>query len=310
MLGFLAAAAAQVVAPVTAPAPKIITQPVWATIPSAAEFTATYPTAALRNRVEGRATLQCEVDRAGALVNCAVTQEEPAGAGFGEAAFRISALFRMRPLSQDRVRTAGGQITMPIRFKLPEELPPDAIPTGVSIQQPDWVTKPLAADFANVYPLAASNNELEGTATAACLVTKEGQLARCSVLSEDPVGQGFGEAVLKMTGLFKMKPLTVDGKPVAGGTVRIPIRFVLPQEEKLNDIVITSPDLVDSQATVNCRAQPAGVDNCWVVNDKTPNGYAGGLALQLAPRLHIRVDEPGRFRVRFVFKKGESPIRR
>jgi protein TonB len=31
-----------------------------------------------------------------------------------------------------------------------------------------------------------------------------------------------------MSSRFKLRPMTRDGKPVAGGTVRIPIQFALP----------------------------------------------------------------------------------
>ena len=40
---------------------------------------------------------------------------------------------------------------------------------------------------------------------------------------------GFGDAAMKMSKLFKMRPQTKDGQPVDGGTVRIPIRFTLPK---------------------------------------------------------------------------------
>ena len=40
---------------------------------------------------------------------------------------------------------------------------------------------------------------------------------------------GFGEATLRMSKLFRMRPKTQDGAPVEGGSVRIPIRFNLPK---------------------------------------------------------------------------------
>jgi hypothetical protein len=44
---------------------------------------------------------------------------------------------------------------------------------------------------------------------------------------EDPRGLGFGKATLQMAPLFRMKPKTVGGKPVAGAMVTIPVKFAL-----------------------------------------------------------------------------------
>ena len=56
-----------------------------------------------------------------------------------------------------------------------------------------------------------------------------GTLDGCSVQSEEPGDMGFGDAAMKLSKLFKMRPQTKDGQPGDGGTVRIPIRFVLPK---------------------------------------------------------------------------------
>jgi protein TonB len=50
------------------------------------------------------------------------------------------------------------------------------------------------------------------------------------VLSEDPADQGFGDAAIKLSKLFKMRPQTKDGAPTNGGTVRIPIRFQIAKD--------------------------------------------------------------------------------
>lgn len=71
--------------------------------------------------------------------------------------------------------------------------------------------------------------QVEGRATISCTVTARGTLEGCSVVSEDPQDYGFGDATLKASKLFKMKPKTLDGSPIEGGTVRIPLRWVLPK---------------------------------------------------------------------------------
>ncbi|NDC60114.1 MAG: energy transducer TonB, partial [Alphaproteobacteria bacterium] len=49
----------------------------------------------------------------------------------------------------------------------------------------------------------------------------------CRVGSEDPNGWGFGEAAVKISKSFQMAPQTVDGRPVDGGTITVPITFRL-----------------------------------------------------------------------------------
>lgn len=97
------------------------------------------------------------------------------------------------------------------------------------ITQPDWAEKPNAESFARHYPQLATAMELSGAATVSCSVNVEGRLVDCKVVVERPAGLGFGQAAVDMAADFRMKPLTLNGKPVDGGTVRIPIRFVMPQ---------------------------------------------------------------------------------
>jgi TonB family protein len=96
------------------------------------------------------------------------------------------------------------------------------------VTQPDWADKPTAADLVKDYPADAVKAHLEGRATIGCDVARDGALKGCKVITESPAGAGFGEASLKLSERFRMKPMSKDGHPVAGGKVRIPIRFMLP----------------------------------------------------------------------------------
>jgi TonB family protein len=97
------------------------------------------------------------------------------------------------------------------------------------ITQPDWMRRPSAEDLARYYPDRASRMSIEGTAIISCSVDGRGLLEDCSVVSENPPEAGFGDATLKASKLFRMRPLTKDGASVEGGTVRIPLRWVLPR---------------------------------------------------------------------------------
>ena len=58
-------------------------------------------------------------------------------------------------------------------------------------------------------------------------MTAKGTLAGCSVVSEDPPNFGFGEAALKISKFFRMKPKQIDGQSVEGGSFTTRIRFNL-----------------------------------------------------------------------------------
>jgi TonB family protein len=93
------------------------------------------------------------------------------------------------------------------------------------ITNPDWVRVPSAEELMGVFPAGALNSGQSGIAVLSCSVTREGVLTSCAVLTEKPSNAGFGSAALLLANRFLMKPKMVDGKPVDGGSVRIPIRF-------------------------------------------------------------------------------------
>jgi len=200
--------------------PSVITNPDWALRPTGEDVAAVYPPSALDRGVGGRAVLECEVAATGLLVGCRASADEPAREGFGAAALALAPKFRMRPMTMDGMPIDGGKVRIPIRFVIPPPQP---------IENPDWLPPPAQADPLRYYPEAAQKRRVEGAATLACIVTAQGVLSACRVEAEAPAGWGFGEAALKMTPLFRMKPKAKDGQPVAGRPVSIPIRFKLPR---------------------------------------------------------------------------------
>jgi len=118
LLGLGTACAAWAAQPAAAP-PALITAPDWAERPNGEDLAAVYPAEARAQRLEGRATLDCRVDSGGRLRGCAVAEEAPAQAGFGEAALALSPSFQMKPMSKNGVAVGGGAVRIPIRFILP-----------------------------------------------------------------------------------------------------------------------------------------------------------------------------------------------
>ena len=111
----------------------------------------------------------------------------------------------------------------------PPPAPPPAPPVqhAAVITNPDWARRPNGDDLARYYPDRAQSLGKTGRAVISCTVTGKGTLTACSVVSEDPPDFGFGEAALKMSRLFQMRPKQADGQAVEGGTVRIPLSFAL-----------------------------------------------------------------------------------
>jgi TonB family protein len=96
---------------------------------------------------------------------------------------------------------------------------------GHVITHPDWDRVPNPQDLAVRDAAPSTWDGSPGSATLECRVNDLGLLGHCKVLSADPPDRGFGRWALDIAHLFKMKPETVDGKPVSHAMVRIPVHF-------------------------------------------------------------------------------------
>lgn len=99
------------------------------------------------------------------------------------------------------------------------------------ITNPDWLERPNGETLSQHYPALASALGIHGLATISCSVDKMGRLVDCTAMDDLPKDLGFGAAAIAMSASFRMKPQTLNGEPVDGGSVRIPIRFTLPPED-------------------------------------------------------------------------------
>jgi TonB family protein len=195
-----------------------LSDPVWVKAPDRSDWARAYPTQAAQSGLAGSAQVRCAATSAGSLENCAVVAETPTGAGFGAAALSLMGGMELRPTSQSGQLITGKSVLVPIKFT------PDVLRPGAVVTNPDWLKKPKPDDFASFWPAAAHGGS--GKVVVECKVTNRGLLDKCQVADESPPGRGFGSAALLISQSFLMRPMTVDGQPVGGAGVLIPINFV------------------------------------------------------------------------------------
>lgn len=93
---------------------------------------------------------------------------------------------------------------------------------------PNWTSRPTASQMSRFYPERAQRLGHSGSASISCTVDATGRLHNCAVSRETPVGEGFGDAALRLSAYFRMSPQIVDGRPIDGGQVNIPLGFAIP----------------------------------------------------------------------------------
>lgn len=106
--------------------------------------------------------------------------------------------------------------------------PPTPAPPGI-IRNPVWISRPTPEQVGRLYPERALNRGITGSATLWCGIRANGTMTDCQVVDESPTGWRFGNAALSMAQYFRISPKTIDGKPVEGSRVRIPVVFALPE---------------------------------------------------------------------------------
>jgi len=191
--------------------------PVWEKAPDRADWAKAYPARAAQAGVSGDVKMRCAATEAGLLQSCTVIAETPAGQGFGAAALSLAGGMELRPTTADGKPVAGMSFIVPVKFD------PGVLERGVTITRPDWVRLPTEQELWSYYPAQATSQG--GRVLIHCNVTNRGLMQGCSLAQESPAGHGYGAAALAMAGMFVMRPMTVDGQPVGGSEINIPIKW-------------------------------------------------------------------------------------
>jgi len=219
----LAAALALSVTGVAQAAEPTVTPPDWLRRPRPEQLMSVWPTRARETGRGGKATIACTVTTEGALRDCVVLNEEPAGMGFGGAAIALTPQLLMKPATANGVPVPS-KIGIPVEF--PNFMPPDAamqtsaVATGVR-----WTQAPSFDEVVAAYPAKAREKGVTGRATLVCSFADDGRLKNCSTLTQTPASAGFAAAAKKLTPLFVGPTERPDGKPMKGVLVQIPFTF-------------------------------------------------------------------------------------
>jgi TonB family protein len=177
--------------------------------------------------------------------------------------------------------------------------PPPA-PGKPPIVAPDWMRRPTGGDLMHFYPKAAARADLAGRAVISCQVNAAGALTDCKVIAETPTGAGFGEAAIRMSDLFKMRPQTKDGHAVDGGTVRIPMNFSLPPDLTAGPIKVRATVEGTVSVEVECRYRETHLDNCLAGNIAPPTPGVRESAEKLAENTTLPPTPRKQGRIRIV----------
>ena len=153
--------------------------------------------------------------------------------------------------------TLGAEPAPPAAVVAFDAPPPTTPPDREVFTPPDWSRKPTGSEVSSYYPETAGLFGKPGKATINCSVSATGELSDCVLLDESPLELGFGQAALEMAPHFHMKPALIDGKPVGGYRVTIPLSFTQPPDK--------FPGLTDSLScygrfTVRTRLNPADAE--------------------------------------------------
>jgi TonB family protein len=156
-----------------------------------------------------------------------------------------------------------------------------ATSSGVSSSTSEASVTRMASDVEVVfaYPRAAYRAHVSGAATVQCVLDERAAVRKCSVVSEQPGGQGFGDAATKLVPYMAFSvPPSTDG---AGSVVSFTITFKNPMADKWpNYLRVPSADYLRSvwprdmtgQVQIGCRVEIDGTpDACEVLEPLRPS---------------------------------------
>lgn len=105
----------------------------------------------------------------------------------------------------------------------------DRSTSGIDPSPPNWIRKPTEDQMIRALPGDIAADQVPGSAVLACFVTPTNRVRDCKVASETEVSRGFegiygfGEAAMRLSRTFLIKPPMRAGRPRYDIRVRIPL---------------------------------------------------------------------------------------
>ncbi len=214
---------------------------VWRAKPSADDMATYYPPKARRAERGGWAVIECQTLATGDMKDCLVLGESPKDFGFGDAALKLSAKFKLDPAKNDPATLAGGVVAIPILMLTPSDsaVPPrdylagepsvlltttpkgsapcpttDSPGQGCSVHRFSWVQRPSLPETADLVRRAAATPE---RTTVLCPIAADMKLRGCS--PNGPADPTQVEAVSGLIPLFTAPTQAEDKTPTKDGFV-------------------------------------------------------------------------------------------
>jgi TonB family protein len=193
----------------------------WVQTPTSADAEAAYPATA--GGVAGKVVVSCGLTEVGEPTGCVVVSEDPPGLGFGPAALNLARKLRAAtPVATAMIKPAG-VFSIPIAFEAPPALRP--------LQYHSDKAFARLGPPGRYFPDRSQRAGIGGQAVIDCVVSADGRLNACIVVSESPPGWDFKEAALRMA---RDGWITVEPMPTKSGErdiARVVVDFPRPPRD-------------------------------------------------------------------------------
>jgi hypothetical protein len=194
----------------------------WALTPTQVDVIAAFPAGATGKTESGQVKMTCAVAMTGDLGNCSVTNVEPAGLGFEEAALGLAKKFHA-----DIDWRLGVDADVRVAFAIQFAAEGSLIWKERNLGKINWLQTADLPMAQRAFPADALKAGLSsGSAVLDCTVVDNGGLTGCVPQSESPPGLGFGKAIAEVAEHYVMSPWTTTGLPAGGAHILLPMKLV------------------------------------------------------------------------------------